>query len=112
MTDNPKEPLNGIYLEVSSDGFGSIQVGGGAEFSDDVGKEYTETMENLLLGIVSSLGGSFSKLVEMGEILQRDPNFKWSDYGIEHDGQEGSDSNILDIKDFFNTRDPKNNRRH
>ena len=112
MTDDNKESLNGIYLEVSSDGLGSIQVGGGADFSEGVSKEYTETMENLLLGIVSSLGGSFSKLVDMGEILQRDPNFKWSDYGIDHQGEEAPSNNVLDINNFFSETDPKNNRRH
>ena len=110
MTDEKKkDPFNGIYLEISSDGLGELQVGGGIEFTDDVGTEYTQVMENLLLGIVSSLSNSFPRLIELGETLQRNPNFKWEDYGIQYEGvTNSSTTNIVDINDFFKDFDSKN----
>ena len=111
--EKKKEPFNGIYLEISSTGKGDLQVGGGIEFTDDVGTEYTQVMENLLLGIVSSLSGSFPRLVELGETLQRNPNFEWSDYGIDYDSAKTDPANIVDIKDFFNSNfDSKKHRKH
>lgn len=114
MTDEKKkDPFNGIYLEISSDGLGELQVGGGIEFTDDVGTEYTQVMENLLLGIVSSLSNSFPRLIELGETLQRNPNFKWEDYGIQYEGvTNSSTTNIVDINDFFKDFDSKKHRKH
>ena len=79
------EPLNGVFIELSTDEEGALVFHGGYEFEDGVSEDYIEYMTTLLAGIYGVVSTQTENVFNAGLLVKSSPGYS----GFEVDQEDG-----------------------